>query len=35
MRFLLDSHTLLWAIQNRAKLSSAARETLISPDHEV
>ena len=35
MRFLLDTHTLLWWMFDDPKLSIAARETIAEPDHEI
>jgi len=35
MRYLLDTHTLLWWIFDDPKLSTTARETIAEPDHEI
>ena len=33
MRYLLDTHILLWALQNNPKLTSAARNIIIDPNN--
>jgi PIN domain nuclease of toxin-antitoxin system len=35
MRLLLDTHVLLWAVGDPAKLPRAAREAMLDPDNEV
>ena len=35
MRYLLDTHTLLWWMFDDPKLSTAARQTIAEPDHEI
>ena len=35
MKVLLDTHTLLWAIQDEKKLSSKARDTFLEPENEL
>ena len=35
MRYLLDTHTLIWAITDLPKLSITARSILENPDHQI
>jgi PIN domain nuclease of toxin-antitoxin system len=35
MRFLLDTHLLLWALNDPDRLSSATRDAIESPDNDV
>ena len=35
MRYLLDTHTLLWWLFDDPKLSQQARATIAQPEHEV
>jgi len=35
MRYLLDSHTMLWFVSNSDKLSSEAKDLITSPDSEL
>jgi len=35
MRFLLDTHVLLWALAEPGRIPAIAREWLESPEHEV
>ncbi|WP_263353827.1 type II toxin-antitoxin system VapC family toxin [Acidicapsa acidisoli] len=35
MRFLLDTHTLIWAVYNQDSLSTHVRQTLELSDHEM
>lgn len=35
MRYLLDTHTFLWALESPGKLSSTSREVVTDPDAEL
>jgi PIN domain nuclease of toxin-antitoxin system len=35
VKVLLDTHTLLWAIQDEKKLSKKAKDTFLEPEHEL
>lgn len=35
MNYLLDTHILLWAIQNHPKLSQKAKDIIVNPDNEL
>jgi PIN domain nuclease of toxin-antitoxin system len=35
MKYLLDTHTMIWAVADTAKLSLVVREILENPDHEI
>lgn len=35
MRVLLDTHTFLWQVSGDSRLSNVARETLLSPEHDL
>lgn len=35
MNYLLDTHVLLWAIQNHPKLSKKAKDIILNPDNEL
>jgi PIN domain nuclease of toxin-antitoxin system len=35
MKFLLDTHTLIWAVYDQDFLSTRARQTLESPNHDM
>lgn len=34
MRFIVDTHVLIWALEGSKKLSKKARELLVDPDNE-
>jgi len=35
MKYLLDTHAMIWAVTDTSKLSPAARKILENPDHEI
>lgn len=35
MRLLLDTHAVIWALEDSASLSSVARELIIDPDNQI
>ncbi|WP_227713273.1 type II toxin-antitoxin system VapC family toxin [Moraxella nonliquefaciens] len=35
MRYLLDTHILLWALQNNPKLSKQAKDIITNPNNEL
>jgi len=35
MKYLLDTHTMIWAVTDTAKLSLNARQILANPNHQI
>lgn len=35
MKYLLDTHILLWSIQNHARLSKKAKDIILNPHHQI